>query len=287
MSRDRKDAYLVRDLDALHVIVPYMMPNRCDNEAVVDTIVDIEAVNAYLEKKNAENPEFKYTWFHVITAALAKTIYLRPKMNRFYSNNLLYERKDVEVAFMVKRKFEDHSEESVAKFIYNKAGGSVVDQVHDYVQKIVTKVRVKQQRESTSQKMDIIKKMPRFMIALFFWVLRRLEAHGRYPDAFKKDDPCYSSVYVTNLGSIKMHANYHHIFEWGTISFFVVIDEKKMRPIFEDDGTYKMKDTIKIGLTIDERIADGYYFAKSIKLFEHILQHPELLDEPANTTIEL
>ena len=31
---DRKDAYLLRDLDAMHKFIPYLLPNRCDNEAV-------------------------------------------------------------------------------------------------------------------------------------------------------------------------------------------------------------------------------------------------------------
>jgi len=70
------------------------------------------------------------------------------------------------------------------------------------------------------------------------------------------------------------------------ISFFVVISEKKKQPIFSEDGSFEMKDTIKLGLTIDERIADGYYFAKSLKLMRHLLQNPELLDLPAGTPVE-
>ena len=53
-----------------------------------------------------------------------------------------------------------------------------------------------------------------------------------------------------------------------------------------EDGTFELRDTIKLGFTIDERIADGTYFAKSIRLMRHIFAHPELLDEPAANTIE-
>ena len=92
---------------------------------------------------------------------------------------------------------------------------------------------------------------------------------------------------MTNLGSIKMNADYHHLFDWGTNSFFVVISEKKLRPFFNEDGTYEMRNTIKLGMTIDERIADGYYFAKTLKLLRHMFAHPELLDEPAATPIDI
>ena len=38
---------------------------------------------------------------------------------------------------------------------------------------------------------------------------------------------------------------------------------------------------------MDERIADGYYFAKSMKVLEHILDNPELLEERADARIEI
>ena len=285
--RDRKDAYYLGDLDAVHVLTPYMMPGRTNNEAVLNELVDITAINEYLAKKNTNNPEFKYTWFHVISAAIAKTIILRPKMNYFISGHRYYERKTVEVAFMVKRKFDDHSEEAIAKCIIDPNGGSPVEQFHDYVQKFVHKVRVEDKTDSTTDKMNVLKVLPRFVLKFIFWALGRMEYHGIYPEALKNDDPSYSSVYVSNLGSIKMNADYHHLYNWGTVSFFTVISEKKMRPFFNPDGTFEMRDSIKLGLTIDERIADGYYFAGSIKILRHLLQHPELLDLDANTPVNL
>ena len=37
---------------------------------------------------------------------------------------------------------------------------------------------------------------------------------------------------------------------------------------------------VDIGATLDERIADGFYFARSLKLVKHMFAHPELLDLP-------
>ncbi|MBQ3866176.1 MAG: hypothetical protein II776_04685, partial [Clostridia bacterium] len=72
--------------------MPYIMLDRTDNEAVMNDEMDLSAVNAYLKKKNAEGDDFKYTIFHVILAAIAKTIYLRPGMNRFMQGHRLYQR---------------------------------------------------------------------------------------------------------------------------------------------------------------------------------------------------
>ena len=67
---------------------------------------------------------------------------------------------------------------------------------------------------------------------------------------------------------------------------FCAIGEIKKRPFFNDDGTLEMKPSIDLGLTIDERIADGYYYSKSIKLLKYLLEHPELLERPANEEVD-
>ena len=284
--RDRSDRIYKGGLDSMHILMPYLFRKRCDNEAVLVETLDISALDEYLAKKNAENPEFKYTWFHVITAALCKVLILRPKMNWFISGRRYYEHRDVMASFNIKRKFDDHSEEAMAMFIADREGGSLTEQVHSYVQKMVTKVRVKNETEGTTDKMNILGKLPRFLLKFVFWVLDVLEYFSLYPDALRKDDPSYSSVYISNLGSIKMSANYHHLYERGTLSFFCIIGEKKMRPFFNEDGSYEMRNTIDLAMTIDERIADGYYFSKSIRLLKYLLQNPDLLDLPASEPVE-
>jgi len=41
-----------------------------------------------------------------------------------------------------------------------------------------------------------------------------------------------------------------------------------------------------IGLTIDERIADGFYYAKSVRLLKKLAAEPELLDLRADEEVE-
>ena len=41
-----------------------------------------------------------------------------------------------------------------------------------------------------------------------------------------------------------------------------------------------------ISLTIDERIADGYYYSKTLQLLKHLLENPELLELPLNEKVE-
>jgi hypothetical protein len=268
-------------------MMPYLFGSRIENEAVLGEVMDLTEVDKYLAKKNADHPEFKYTWFHFIAAAVAKAILLRPKMNWFIAGGHFYERKEIQVAFNVKRQFSDDGEEAMAKFVLDPEGESPMEQVHDYVHKFVTKVRGEKAAVGVDDILKFVSHLPRPLFRLLAWTLKKLEYYGIYPKSMAVDDPCYSSVYLTNLGSIKMNADYHHLFNWGTISFFVTIGEKKLRPFFHEDGTYDLRNTIKLGLTVDERIADGYYFAKTLRLVRKIFQNPDLLDLPAATPIDI
>nr|MCR4718898.1 2-oxo acid dehydrogenase subunit E2 [Bacillota bacterium] len=73
---------------------------------------------------------------------------------------------------------------------------------------------------------------------------------------------------------------YHHLTNWGTTSVFVIVGERKLRPFYDENGNVTMRDSVDLGFTVDERIADGYYFSNTIKLFKEILENPELLEKP-------
>ena len=284
----RRDGKLVPESDPMHLITPHLMPNRADNEAVLNEVFDMTAVDAYLEKKNADNPEFKYTFFHVICAAIAKVLVLRPRMNRFYVGRRLYDRNDIIFSFVVKKKFEDDGAEALAIITIDKAGDTApVEQIYEKVKGIVYSVRRDNQTDGTTDKMAILTKLPRGLLKFVMNFLSWLDYHGKYPQALMHDDPYFSSVFLSNLGSIKMHANYHHLANWGTNSIFVVIGEKKLTPFYQADGSVQMRSALEMGLTIDERIADGVYFAKSVQLLRTLLANPELLELPIQTPVDL
>ncbi|MBR4635980.1 MAG: 2-oxo acid dehydrogenase subunit E2 [Clostridia bacterium] len=284
---DRKDAYLLRDLDPMHKFMPYLLPGRCDNEAVMSELIDLTAVNEYVAKKNASDPAFKYTIFHVLSAALVKTIALRPSLNWFIAGHRCYERKELSISFIVKKKFEDHSYEAVAIIKIDRNGAAPIDQIHDKVEHFVTDVRERNVVDGTTDTMDKLTRLPRWLLRIVTGLLMWLDYHGWVPSDITKDDPYNSTVFVTNLGSIKMHASYHHLTNWGTNSLFAIIDEKHKHPYFNDDGTYEMRDALRLGLTVDERIADGVYFAKSVRICKKLLENPELLDLPIDTPVDI
>ena len=134
--------------------------------------------------------------------------------------------------------------------------------------------------------MDFFNKMPRFLGKFLVWILTRLDIHGWIPASIIETDPYYCSAVLSNVGSIKLRSGYHHLTNWGTCSLFCLIGEKKKSPFFADDGTISMRETVDLGITIDERLADGYYYAKSIRLLRKLLESPELLELPADKEVE-
>ena len=47
-----------------------------------------------------------------------------------------------------------------------------------------------------------------------------------------------------------------------------------------------MRPSVDIGLTIDERLADGYYYSKTMRLIRKLLENPELLELALNEEVE-
>ena len=281
---DRRDATLLRNTDAMHFIMGIIYPHRADNEAYIAERVNLEPIKAYLAGKNVEGIPFKYTFFHVILTALVKTVTLRPKLNRFYANENYYQRNKITAGFVIKKEFSDGSEEAVA--LLEAKPDATIDTIHQEIYQRVHATRNEQKKNTTDNSMDILNKLPRFLSKAAIRFIRWLDRHGWCPDVLIGDDPNYSSVFLSNLGSIKLRSGYHHLTNWGTCSLFCVIGEKKWTALYDEHGLVEMRETVDLGLTVDERIADGYYYSKSIRLFKHLLEHPELLEQPMNTEVE-
>ena len=278
---DRKDAKKIRKLDSMHYIMPLMFPNRTDNEAFMNFRIDLTNAEEFLKKKNADNPEYKYNIFQLIITAALKSIKLRPKMNYFIANKTMYERNDLTAAFTVKKIFSDNGGEALARI--NAKDTDNLDSIHDEIYRQVSFCR-SENKDATTETMDFVQKLP--FKHFIGWFVRLMDRHGWMPKSMIASDLFQCSLVLTNLGSIGLDAGYHHLNNWGTNSIFCVVGLKKKRPFFDDEGNVTMRESIDISLTLDERIADGYYYAKTIRLMTHLLENPELLELPLCEKVE-
>lgn len=280
---DRRDGKLLRDIDSMHIMMPLMYPNRCDNEAFIAERIDLTQVARFLEEKNAQNPDYRYNLFQIMVTALLKTITLRPQMNYFIANQTMYQRNEVSAAFTIKKEFSDHGGEALA-FLHAKPDDTL-ETIRQEIHRQVTSCRGEHKDPSTAG-MDTLKKLPRFILRPVGRVARFLDRHGWMPKSLIETDPYQSSVVLANLGSIRLHAGYHHLTNWGTNSVFCAIGERKMRPFYNEMGQVEMRDSVDLGLTIDERIADGYYYSRTVQLLRKLLERPELLELPLSQDVD-
>ncbi len=279
---DRRDAKWLRDLPSMNLIMPSLMPNRADNEAYVSVDVDMRPLEAYLAKKNEGRVTDKYTFFHLVAAAVAKAFILRPKMNRFVCNNKIYQRNEVTVAFTVKKQFDDKAEEGLAFFTYDPKDS--IDTFHSKIMKAIHTAR--HETDASTGVMDLIKKLPHWVMVSIVKFVRWLDKFGLAPQDMIATDPNHAAVFLSNLGSIGLECGYHHLVNWGTNSCFVVVGRKHMKKYYDKDGNEDLHEVLPLGVTLDERIADGYYYSGTVALVKELLAHPELLELPADAPVE-
>ena len=141
--------------------------------------------------------------------------------------------------------------------------------------------------DRSSESMDIVSRMPRRLTRAFCEFICFLDRIGKCPQVLIGTDPYYQSIILSNLGSLKLNTGYHHLTNWGTCSLFAIMGEIKESPYRREDGTMGYKETVDVGFTIDERLADGYYCAKSLRILRKLLANPELLELPMSTEVRL
>ena len=280
---DRFDGKLIKDLDPMHVITPILYPNRCDCEAYISERIELAPIREYLAKKNQNEELFPYTVFHIVVTAILKTLTLRPKMNRFVANKLMYQRNDVIASFVVKKLFSDEGEEALA--LVKALPEDTIDSIHKKLFDQISTSR-SDKIDKSSESMDIISRMPRRLTRLFCEIICFLDRIGKCPRGLIATDPYYTSVVLSNLGSIKLQSGYHHLTNWGTCSLFCILGEIKNRASIDENGNTVVKETLDLGLTVDERLADGYYYSKSLRLIRKLLANPELLELPMGEEID-
>lgn len=281
---NRRDGIRLKKLDAMHHIMPLIFSKRCESEVFMYERIDLTALNEYIKKKNAEKSEFRYSIFNLIIVAILKTMVLRPQLNRFIANQNIYQRNELSAAFIVKTSLSDDAEEAMA-FVQAEETDTLLD-LQRKIYEQINNCRDVTHKNTTDIAMEVIARLPAFIKWIVGCIARSLDRHGIMPKSVIADDIHYASVVFTQLGSIKLNAGYHHLTDWGTNSLFVAVGEKKMRPYHDIKGNITMKHSIDIGITLDERIADGFYFAKSIRLFKKLLDHPELLELPLNEMVQ-
>lgn len=275
----------VKNVNGLNQIMIDIKPNRCDSDVYINQKIDVTNLVEYVEKIKKNNKDL--TYFHAFMTALGILFYNRKKLNYYVRNRHLYEHKDIVISFVAKISFDDKSEEVMLLIPISKDDN--IFKVSEKIKSKIDKLRNKDRsfnKNGANSAIDILGKLPNILRIPTVGILKYFDKIGILPSSLVKDNLYYSSLIVSNLGSIKCDAIYHNITNFGTCSGLISIGEIKDEEVIID-GKKQIRKMCEFGVNLDERIADGFYFVKSLKLLEYILDNPKLLEDNCSNIINI
>ena len=275
---DRRDGVRVKDVPGLNMVMVNLYPNRTDCEVFLQEKIDVTELLRYIDRKNGPDAPFKTTIFHCFVAMAARVINERPYLNRFVQGRRVYQRDVISISFVAKRRFADHSEEALMQ--YRAKGTDTLADISRMIVGDVHTMRSETHATGIDSLIDRFGHLPRPLLMLAVRIVRWLDFWGKTPRAMTEGDSNCATVLLSNLGSIRCPSVYHHLNNYGTTSVLMTIGTIHKEQVVMPDESVALRDVVDVGATLDERIADGFYFARSLKLIQHICTHPEILDMP-------
>ncbi len=279
---DRKDAKRLRNVNGLSQISIDLKPRRCDSDVYINQKIDVTKLVEYVEKRKKDGIEISY--FHAFVTALGKLLYHREKLNYFVANRHIYKHNDIIISFVAKVTFDDKSEELMI-LIPISPNDNIISISNKVREKVSILRNGKTNKAGANKAIDTLGKLPNILRVPLIGAFKWCDKKGILPSSLIEDNIYYSSMIVSNLGSIKCGAIYHNINDFGTCSSLATMGEIKDEIVLID-GKQEIRKICEFGVNIDERIADGYYFVKSIKVLQNLLDNPKLLEDRIDEKIE-
>ena len=280
---DRYDGWRLRNVDPMFSIAPFILKSRVDSHVLFEIKVPIDKIETFIRTHKEDIPDLSI--MHVVMASLVRLMSQRPNLNRFVMWHKLFARNHVNFSIAIKRSMSDTAEETIIKPYFLPT-----DTIAEIVRKTNTELinaLKKSEVSSTDSLSKLLGMFPDFLLRSVVYSLTFLDKIGLMPKIVNHASPFHSSFFLTNLGSIGVESIYHHLYEFGTCSMFVAMGRKKKENVVEKDGEIKSKKSILLKFVLDERICDGFYYARSMRLLEKILSDPDdLLNPPKEVFID-
>ena len=271
----RTEGIRIKRMPVLRRMMPFLMPRRNEAAVYFKQVIDVTHTLEFLETVNkGRRKEDAITLFHVVLCSASRALYERPDLNRFIVGQRLYQRRTVDISFAVKKQMKDKAAMTAVKVTF--APDDTLDTV---VRRVNERIHTGRGKKSTAAEaeMQVVTRLPRFVLRNVMRAQRALDYFNMLPDSMIRNDPLYASLFLANMGSIGLEAVYHHLYEYGTAPLFGAIGRLEKLPLVDDGGKLHIRDTITAKFTYDERVADGFYAARSLDNFKDYIQHPEPL----------
>ncbi|MBR3494988.1 MAG: 2-oxo acid dehydrogenase subunit E2 [Clostridia bacterium] len=271
----RPDGRRLKGIDPIVQITPYLMPMRCDAQVFLEHKIDWEAMTRYIAEKQQEGQ--RLTHMQIIIAAYVRTVSQHPEVNRFIMNKQYYSRTNCTVAFTMLKDPQDAGKGETAVKIFFDPSDTIWD-VRDRCERTVHDNRGDQPKNFLDKLAAFLFKIPGLPTAVVGTV-RLLDRYGICPGFLIHELPFHTGMFITNNASIGLHHVNHHIYNFGNTSLFFGMGLVERIAVVEG-GKTRMKRFLPIGITADERVCAGSYYAGFFADMVRFLSHPELLETP-------
>ena len=276
MFGKRADGRAIRSLNGFFKTIPYIMPTRVDATNYINLEIDCRAASQFIHEKAGDGMQISF--MSVIIAAFVRTLAAYPCINRFVVNRRIYARNHIAVCFVVLKKDENGVEDETVV----KIQCAPTDTVYDIAKKVNDAIEENRQTGSNNAMDHLVDNLFRIpaLAGFLLGILRLLDRFGLLPRSLLDASPFHTSLFVTNMASIKMGSIFHHIYNFGTTGAFLSMGSKVKKEVIRHDNSRVIRQVMPLNVSVDERICSGAAFARMFFSFQRYLQNPELLAVP-------
>ena len=268
----RKDGKKVKNIRPFAKIIPYIMSKTVDAQNAIQQNIDLAPLQEYLKTKRAMG----VSHMSLLVTAYIRTVQKYPQLNRFVVNKKIYQRNYFSISFvLMKPTGSNENAETVVKIKFDLS-----DDIYEVSRKINEAVeanRSTQYDNKTDKLLNFLIGIP-LLSSTAVGLIKLLDRYGLLPRSIIDASPFHTSLFLTNLMSIRTNHIFHHIYEFGTTCVFISMGNREKRLELTKEGIAE-KTYIPLGVVLDERIASGYEFATFFKTFNRYMNNPALLEE--------
>ena len=277
MFKRRSDGVFETTADPILGMTAHIMPHRYDAMVNFLLVARCENLDQYI-KKIHEEKGIHLSYMDVLIAGIVRMYAQKPLLNRFVMNGRIFRHNEICISFAVKKQLTEDAPETTVKLKFT--GEEDIFTIKQMIDKEVLGNKGEGKENDTDNTAKILKKIPNWLLKFAVNVLKWMDRHNCMPKKIIEVSPFHTSCFLTNMKSISTDYVYHHLYDFGTTSMFVGLGKEHMEPVVnEQTKELESGKVLRLGIVIDERICDGFYYAKSIKLIKKLLQNPELLEE--------
>jgi hypothetical protein len=250
-------------------MMTFLLRGRNESAVYFEHRLELTRTLPWLARWNARTGR-RATLFHLILHGLASVLHERERLNRFTVGGRTYQRHGVFVSFAAKKQMSDDAPLATIKrrFEPDESFAALVAQLDGEIAGARSV-----EPSAMDKELALLLALPGVSLELLIRALRRLYAIGLAPRALVDTDPLYTSAFVANLGSLKIDAAYHHLYEHGNCPLFVTIGQVQEMPVVEGERVV-VRPRLMLRYTFDERVEDGLYCARALQLLARRIEDP-------------